>query len=306
MKTGSVTVEAAIIVPVMILVLIPFLYLMKLVLAQSILEDTMQSAVSEVCSESYILKKVDELKAARQKEKLEMGEIEDADEKEAEFDKLKKMWEEIFVAPEEEGGEDLIVTLAGQIYLKNKLMERLSDEDLIALGVSGGWAGVSFLNSRFFYREEGFGALILGEMNFSWNIPGILGDLAKGCVRREAAAFWGAKTIYDNEDEKEDKDDEEKVYRIGSGSKYHKLNCYLIDKKVISMPYQEAVGRGLTPCSICGGTGQIVYATEAGEKYHTHTCSVLFPDVNALPIETALAMGLTPCGICYGSEGYFR
>lgn len=43
------------------------------------------------------------------------------------------------------------------------------------------------------------------------------------------------------------------VYGTKTGSKYHGAGCSYLAKSAISMTLDEAISRGLTPCSRCGG-----------------------------------------------------
>jgi len=40
-------------------------------------------------------------------------------------------------------------------------------------------------------------------------------------------------------------------YFTSSGSAYHKGSCYIVDRYVISMDEKDAVSKGYTPCSVC-------------------------------------------------------
>ena len=44
------------------------------------------------------------------------------------------------------------------------------------------------------------------------------------------------------------------VYATRTGHKYHRAGCRYLRRSSIRMTREDAVARGLTPCSVCGGS----------------------------------------------------
>ena len=302
---ASITVEAAIVIPVMVLVLIPFLYLLRIVLVQTMLEADLQNILTKAATESYVLERAG-VKPAEEEEGAQGPIIEQAEEKAEELGGLLGEWTALFTGMDlGEMLEETLMDLAGQWYLQCELSRIWSDEALSAWGVESGWGGISLLESRFFYAEEDRGGLIRGVMEITWSFPGGFSKPTTKIVR-VVHAFLGEKDAAMGPGKTGKAETEEIVYRIGQGAHFHKLSCFLIDKNIEVLTRTQAEARGLGACPVCGGSGDTVYVTDGGEKFHTHTCSILFPDLNPMSRIEAEAAGLTPCGLCFGSEGYFR
>jgi len=296
-------VEAAIVIPVLVIVLVPFLYLLRIVLVQSMLEADLQNILTKAATESYVLERAG-IKPAE--DVPEASGIEQAEEKAGELAGLTQSWQCLFEGMDtEELAEQTVMDLAGQWYLYGELSRCWSDEVLSAWGVEDGWGGISLAQSRFFYAEDGRGGLIEGVLDIAWSFPG---GFVKPETRitRVVHAFMGEKDGATAAAGSGKAETEEIVYRIGEGTHYHQLSCFLIDKDIEVLTREQAQARGLEACPLCGGGGETVYVTEGGEKYHTHTCSILFPNLIPLSRVEAEAAGLTPCGLCYGSEEYFK
>ena len=306
---ASVTVEAAIVIPVLVLVLVPFLYLLRIVLAGAMLEADLQNILTKAATESYVLEKAgiepsdDVSEGSGGAEDVE---IEGASDKAAELEGLGASWTSLFAGLDADAMlEQTVMDLAGQWYLYLELGQIWTNETLEAWGVEDGWSGISLLESRFFYSEEGRGGLIQGVLEVSWSFPGGFTQPSTRIVRT-VHAFLGEKDKTMGSVKSEAEETEEIVYRIGSGAHYHKLSCFLIDKNIVVLTESQAQAKGLQACPNCGGGEGTVYATVGGEKYHTHTCAILFPDLVPMSLMEAIAAGLTQCGLCYGSEEYFR
>lgn len=304
--SGSITVEAAVAVPVFLVALLPFLYVIRMMLAQTILEDAVTQCLKNMGTEAYVLSA--------------FGTFEDAgmssqglsEESEKGISELSAMQEEGLSAfsPSvlEQAGEEAAADLAGELLLKQSLQELLCEEDLEEWGIQNGWSGVSLLGSRFFYEEEGHSGLIKACVTISWQQPFSFWTVPDSFFERKARAFTGEKysEAQQREDEEENSGSGRTVYQMGQGTHYHTRTCYLIYKHISSLRVEQAHARGLLPCSRCGGgSSGTVYVTSGGLSYHSRSCPYLFPDLTSLTEEEALEKGLSPCGICMGEEGYF-
>ena len=305
---GSLTVEAAILVPVLVIVLLPFLYLLRMTLFYTIFEQQVQEEVTKLGTMSYMLKAGEVQPDDSRKKKYA---VEDQESKEADYDSLMGWMGSMFTpVTAEETEEDLFLDAAGALYLWNMLQEKWTSEELADWGVAGGWAGISFDDCRFFYKDEGHGMLIKAGVLVEWNSPVSFWQPEPGRIIRVTHAFMGEKDQASAAYQlAEGKESEETVYRIGSGMKYHEKSCFLIDKQVSALSGDEAKSKGLLPCSQCGGGsgdeegGGQVFITPGGVCYHSAGCSIIFPDLTEMTLAEAQAAGLTPCGLCFGGAG---
>lgn len=300
------------VVPLFFVAMVPFLYLMRIVLACIVLESALQEGMSQIAVSSYLLQRVNVLPDQTEDSEEEYT-LEDLAGNAAELDSLTDAVTSAFDSSlVEQAGEEAAVDIGGIFCLQSMMESSVSEEELTHLGVEGGWQGISFLGSRFFYQEEASGVshgyLLRGEMTVTFDDPFAFWDIPKAHLVRVCHAFTGEKdAAASSAGEEESSGDQETVYKIGSnGTKYHQLGCYLIDKEIHSMDRQTAVSEGYERCSRCGGGSGTVYVTSGGEKFHTKDCAYLYPDLTPMTKKEAQEAGLSPCGLCYGGEGYFR
>ena len=303
---GSILVEASLVVPIFFLALLPFLYLIRICLSQAVLERALDEALRSLAIESYVILREDtgtlsDETASGASELLEM--------KEEMKDALREAGTDASV--EEDEDENILMDLAGSLYLRQKVLEALSVRDLDAMGIDGGEAGISFFASRFFYTEGSHRHLLHAEMTVLWTSPFSFVSLGESTFSRTTHAFTGEEDngSADNGLSGKDGSDDTTVYRIGQGNHYHQADCFLIDKNILTISVSEAKQIGLLPCTRCRSdlavTGKVLM-TSGGEHYHLPSCGYLYPDLQSMTLSEAWEMGLSPCGLCYGSEGYFR
>lgn len=314
---GSVTVEAAIVVPVMVMVVIPFLLLMRMLIFSALFEDDVQDTLQEMAVISYVLQgngekeetgdsKDKEKRRERAKEAAFLDVSGTADKEEAYDDLMRQMDGFLFEGEMGEAMDGIVLDAIGLLYMQASLREKWSSEELEAWGVKGGWSGISFLNSAFLYSDDSRGKLIRAELTISWSSLAGLYTPQDGTISKVTRAFFGASDSASSSSKGNSEEAEDRVYQIGNGMHYHVMSCFLIDKQKTSLTQSEAQGKGLLPCSLCGGGSGTVYATSGGDRYHTSSCSVLFPNLKGMTKGEAMAQGLTPCGLCYGNNEYFK
>lgn len=304
---SSFSVEAALVVPLALLVMLPFLYLLRMTVLSSILETSMESCLHDMAIESYLIERAGILPDETVRD--DDFSLEDAAGKEAEVDRTAEKWSQIFDADTiREHANGAVIDLLGQWYLKEQMQKDLADLDLEGWGVKGGWQGITFLNSRFFYQDQGHGYLLKGSCRVLWQDPFAFWKVPDTTITRLTHAFIGEKDPASSANKGDDGQDIDKtVYRIGQGNKYHTLDCYLLKKDISALARQQAEEKGLRPCSRCGGgEGGLVYRTGGGETFHSQDCPYLFPDLTPMSEDEAIGIGLGPCGLCIGGENYFR
>ncbi len=301
--TGSITVEASIVMPIVIICILPFIYLFRMLLFQMVVEKSLDECLREMAAEVYILERIsimpeyDAKTETQDVDKIQMEQIETLVE---EYTALldKEEWKKKL--------EEMGFELLGELLLEQKLKKQLGNENLEAWGVAEGWNGVSFLKSEFFYSEEGHHYLLKGAVNFKWNKMFSFWDPKTVNVTRVYHAFVGEEIQYNENNEDIESEKSEMVYLIGNGTRYHRSNCYLICKDTFATTKSGAEQTGSKPCGRCNPQNEMtVYKTNGGEHYHTDTCSYLYPDVTSIPQEEAIQLGYSGCGICHGENGYF-
>ncbi len=201
-----------------------------------------------------------------------------------------------------EKAKELLLNQAGTMLAEELLQGYLPGKTELG-GVAGGQRGLSFSGSRFFYEEDSHKALICLKLRFQPELlaggtPFDPSPLSLSCVTH---AFLG-----DNPFRKEEEPPEDKIFRIGQGTRYHTHECYLINKNIRELSLWEAQQQGLEPCSHClPWESAVVYASAGGECYHAEGCAHLYPNVAALDFDEARKLGLEPCKICLGDEEWF-
>lgn len=294
---ASLTVEAALVTPVFVLALLPFLFILRFHILGAVVEDAMQDIMHELQIESYVLIRGSLL-----------GD-EDGSEESAEVKELREKGEEMSRFLDSgllrEGLQELALDLSLQALLYGKMKDRLEKFDLESFGVRGGMSGLSFAGSRFFFEEEGRDFLIRGELSAELLSPVSFFAPPPLQIVRTVRVFAGIETAQGSQDPG-DENEKDTVYRIGSGRCYHVRSCYLIDKTVVRMSKTEALSLSLARCQRCGGgNSEEVYMSVGGGSYHAYACGYLFPDLEEISLEEAVGQGLMPCGLCFGSGGHF-
>jgi hypothetical protein len=170
-----------------------------------------------------------------------------------------------------------------------------------------------FTYSEFYYSYGGVSdwILLVAYVPVRWADPfGIFAgkNITVSVKTRALTGVRGVGEIRPGEDsgpDEEDPPDSAVYYRIGNGTKYHSLDCYLIMKDVSAVTVSKARNDGYKPCERCRASGEIVYVTSRGEHYHSQNCPSLFPDVHALSAEELAGGRYSPCALCQTEGGWF-
>lgn len=292
--SGGMTAEAAIVFPVVVMVILPFLYLFQMLLVQSWLEDTLDRCLRQMATEVYVLERLAMLpeEISEDTSSFEDGQM-------RELDQLLEQYSWLL---DEEAIQDRLeaagINLAGQWLLKNRMEDWLAEEDLAQWGVENGWQGISALKSEFFVTREEHQHLLCAQLTFDWAFPIRFWKSGQAQIRRVYHAFIGEEGNSGYEEEIQEPSDQI-VYRIGQGIRYHRLSCYLIRKTVMATTVYQAQQAGLQPCQRCHPEKAVtVYRTDGGEHYHLQSCTYLYPNLTAITLEEALQAGYTECELC--------
>lgn len=300
---GSVSVEAAVVFPIVILCILPFVYLLRMLLCQMILEKGLDECLKQMAIEMYVLDRVSILPEYDPKEEMEMDQTK--------IEQLQNIVDEYTSFFEEEGWKNELqewgYELVGELFLKQKFQEWLKMENLKAWGIENQWNGIDMKESDFLYEEEGHHYLIKGAISFEWKSILSFWKTKTVRIQRVYHCYVGEDTGFGEEDdENEDENGNIIVYRIGQGEKYHSAKCYLINKDIYTSTKSQSEMIGKSPCERCSpGDTVTVYLTTGGEHYHTKDCSYLNPTVTSLKMEEAIRLGYTSCGLCKGGDRYF-
>ena len=318
---ASLTVEAAVVVPMMILLMLPFLYFLKTTLVYETVRFALAETADVISQMAYLydrlgLNDIHRLYNQEQAEqKQELGEaatmVEEEwleavrDRMQDIMDIIAKAEEIITRGPMSAEGYTAIINMLGREWAANRMKEALSHVNLEALGVKDGIQGLGFSASEFFYQDGVYQDLIALVVTYEWNIPQILGfQFPAVSIQIQTRAFTGQPTI-GSEDSGQDKTSY--YYRIGEGNHYHSLSCYLIKNSLVAMNEEEAQQAGFSPCLRCRPEQiqAFVYVTSGGEHYHKQGCSYIQPDLKAVTEEEIQTLGLQPCELCQGGGGGF-
>ena len=290
------------VLPVVVICILPFIYLLRMLLCQIVLERGVDECVKQMAIEIYVLDRVSVLPEYDEEE--EKAEVDEEKAKQ-----LQKLINEYTAFFEEEGWKDKLqewgYELVGELLLQERLQKWLDTENLNAWGIKDGWDGITVSKSDFLYDEENHHYLIKGAISFEWETLFSFWKPKKITIQRVYHCFVGEKSISVTNNEENDGDDVV-VYRIGEGVKYHSAGCYLINKNIYTSTKSQAEQQGKSPCDRCEPTQIItVYQTKGGDHYHTASCSYLKPDISSLKLEEAIQLGYTGCGLCQGGNHYF-
>lgn len=326
-RKGSFTAEAALIFPIFILLWIPFLYFIRYIVIYETVSEDVHQAASVMAYGGYLfqrtgLKEVHDAvlkgQAIRQEETKEA--VQGSEEwmsrlgKEAGAlrgalqycHKLLDRTEDLGSAVGQEAWKTA-VNWTGQSICSAIINNPQGGTSYPELGIS---EGIHLDYSEFFYTDNGITDWIsvIAYVPVKWPDPFQIFSNKTIVVSCSMRAFTGAEKETDPQAEGNDEKTDPAectYYRIGKGTHYHSLDCYLIQKNVQMMSESRAVEQGYKKCSRCGGGQGTVWVTPGGERYHVKGCSALFPDVAPLTAEEWKSGVYTPCAICQSDGGWF-
>lgn len=299
---GSITVEASLVVPIVVFCILPFIYLFRMLLFQMVMEKGVDECVKQMAVEMYVLERISILPECDEEEEKEI--------EQTKVEQVEKIIEEYTAFFEDERWKEEFqewgYELAGELLLREKLQAWLETEKLSAWGVKDEWSGISVSESDFLYTEDGHHYLIKGAVSFEWMTPFSFWKPKTISVQRVYHCFVGEDWAIAKEEGEEGDNNDRVVCLIGNGTKYHSSSCYLINKNVYTSTRSSAEKGGKQPCGRCKPYGSItVYQTKGGGHYHMEKCSYLNPDVISMKWEKAVGLGYTGCGLCQEENRYF-
>ncbi len=177
-------------------------------------------------------------------------------------------------------------TVLADLYAGQRLNERLTQEYLSAVGVSG---EISLWRSRVLIDSDFVDLIAVYDMEPNCNVFAVP---AQRLVTRARTRAWNG---YDNHKESSDESQEQTVYVTETGTVYHvSRSCTHLSLSITSVLFaeienlQNSNGGYYSACEICGGfwgANDTVYITNDGDRYHfSLTCSALKRTIYEIPI----------------------
>lgn len=275
-KTGSLTVEAALVVPISFLAVILFFNLFLFLQVQVRVEKELTEITRELMPVGTILSKTTETGSGS--------------------------------AEEQNGTKRLLRQLGTEGYLTLRITERLKKEKWLRL-IQNGTDGFSFIGSSIY--ENGMDIRIFVSYSFMPD-SGVfrLGGIP---VKQQVVArgFGGAGRMPAPQSAEEDQDEEPAVYVADNGTVFHrKADCTYLKVTVRPVSAEQLSkernfsGGKYYACEYCKDSMAVVYyIAEYGDRYHTTvSCRALRRSVSEISEEEALERGLRACSKCGGTS----
>lgn len=263
------TLEASIVLPVIICVICAFLWIFSTFKVQMELQEALRSVSQELSEYAYLYEKVRNLPNDEQE----------------------------YVKVEESGIERWLLGGITEGYVEGRIKKLLGDGET-GNYIVGGEEGIELESFLRIPDSDGMIDLIVV---YKIKNPFLPGNMAvTEYVQRSRIRAWTGYSYYEEGSEDETA---EVVYVTEYGSVYHVTrNCTHLDLSIICTPYLGLPmiynGKNYIECSICmSGVGINVYVTETGDCYHWNiSCRSLRRTIYEIPIEQAGKY--RPCSRC--------
>lgn len=215
---------------------------------------------------------------------------------------------------EELFSEELTKMITGEIseaVINSLLEDYFSDNGKDPSCISGGCYGFDCSGS---YAYAGDGIISI-KVKYTFEFPALLFFAEDKEIEQNLVmtGFYGTAwdIVKEFEDEKngsQNKSDEKIVYVTRTGEVYHAdSECTYLSVHISQVPYEEieelrnSSGGRYYPCEYCGNAspGYTVYITEYGDRYHNRTdCSRISRDVMEITESQAIEEGKRACSKC--------
>jgi len=281
-QEASLTVEAALVLPVFLYMMIAFLYFLQIFTVQEMIQTSITKMGLNLAKTAYILKEFPSIADAQSFDLSIFGEDYDVNLKE------------------------LADNIASGTVLKLYSKKYLDTNQINNSCIKNGYDGISFSGSSLLNNEEYIDIIVSYQIKIPVQIFNI-GEMSM--LQRVRLRSWTGNELEPAYQTVEDQDNqEETVFIAETGSVYHKsASCSHIKLSVTSV---QGIPTGLTnengakyyPCeSCCSGKLDSLgtyYITSDGTRYHTkRDCSRIKRSVTEIPISEIGTR--TPCKRCY-------
>ena len=286
--TASLTVEAAIVLPIFIFACYAFLFFLYVISIQENLHNASTKVCETVASYGYLIRYIENRGSELEEEKMQESNAEDERVEEAQTSNITSGEKEEKLVSSIGDSElaRLIYCLTDALLIKSYVKKQMTIQNNLDLFIKGGYSGISFLGSNLYDEEE----FVTIQMTYKLKSP-VFSDILPGfpvvqCVRMHS--FNGHEVPKKISTSEEDKN-EEVVYITENGSVYHThSDCTYIKITLESVAYDTVSslkndsGGRYYPCEGCvkstneefGELHNTVYITKFGTRFHISTsCS---------------------------------
>ncbi len=296
-KSALITIEAALVLPIFMLVLTFFLYFFQVMIVQEALHMSGTMVAKDISSYGPLFNLL------MKDEGKEVSKV---------IDEATSMQDNyLSQAFEEVDFSSMLGMLIDDLYLQQRLYAELGDSDTIRRCIDGGFDGISFIGSSVFDEEECVTILMSYRLKlplFETILPS-LPVVQTVRIRSFNGYAVASKVVYD--DENQDDSKEEMVYIAENATVYHtnQLCTHLrLSTKSISASMLETVrnknGGKYYKCGNCFHQGDpipgTVFITDQGNRFHKNTaCSGLKRTVSKVALSKV--SHLPECKRCQSS-----
>lgn len=274
--SGSLTLEAALILPLFLLSLFTVIMLMKL----GVVHYQVQSSLAEMAEDLSVVHYV------LQKESIE----EVVDDIEQFLDEHE---DNPITAPLKDSMNIMVGGLKSKSYgvLFRKYMNKETQQEL-------GIKGLQFHTDSSTEQE-----MIILKVSYEVSLPSVANILSELVLSNQVVTRgWIGAEHYKSQEQESDKGDQDEIVYIFLSSKeiYHPASCPKLNIKVKQMTAKEAKSLGKKSCSFCGGKADIqgyVYATN--KTYHSATCYHIKPKVKSVKLSQVKDRRPCRCSVIY-------
>ncbi len=287
---GSLTAEAALVLPVFLFAVLSLVYLFQLMSLQIKVQAAVNQTAEQIASYGYLLDRVSAVAGKKAEKILESAELFSED--------------GLFSVDEAGAWVMKLLHYAGAESAAKQLAGRYVDtEDGAFLHVADGWEGVSFCGSTL--RDDTRCVVVTAE--YRVKLPFVPAMFPKLQVKQTAVcrSFCSDREYVPKESSEEEQ--ETLYYMTPNGSVYH-TSCECTYLKILtqSIGIEELTGMRNSsggkyyPCKLCTEGLELigkVYYTSGGSSYHvTKNCSSLSRKVMEKTAEEIA--GIPPCSRC--------
>ena len=301
---GALTVEAAIIVPVIFVLMLPFLYLIRSVYVYHCVSGAMYETAEMMTALCYLQAKTEDA----DDEETETGNgLLDLDALDESLTSMEAMLALVGEVTDETGADVFLSGVAMQQAAQYFMNDLLSEKELEDYGLEGGTSGISYADSDFLCEDAVLDGIYIFCAAYTLEFPFVsdfasLPDVEITVVGRK---YIGQETS-GTASVTEESSDDGTYYRIGNGDHYHISGCYLLDKETETMTREEAEARGYSACSKCSADQYTtVVVTEGGIRYHAPGCYHVGGSATLITWDEIVENGYEPCEICIGGGTWF-
>lgn len=299
---GSITVEAALILPVMIFALTGMLFLIQVLNFQQKVQYALTKTAWEASEYAVVYQDFENHAETEDRGETEASSEADRSREDAEADSTR----------EDDGLEELMTSLVGQGFYATTMAKYLDREELENSCILGGIWGIRYTGSSFLEQEEQIEVVA----SYRIRIPLPLISFASFPIRQRAVSrgflgsnSWDGSLQEDASENAEASENTELVYVTKTGKRYHcRQDCTYLQFSVHDVAYEQieeernASGACYYPCEACVDPQKQpakVFLTDYGTRYHALlSCVKLKRVIYEEKKENAVREGKSPCSKC--------